>query len=135
MTIKSKAIVLKNNLPKKKPPKYKTLVIPSIQSTNALTMDLKTKKVCCNAVFTRFNETILVELTNHYWPWNEEGEEVEYKIVDKARKNRDASRSKAEKKKKVFLKKLERTQKTRSEGLDRVAYNAKSVESFERSVE
>ena len=23
----------------------------------------------CNAVVTRFNETILVELTNHYWSW------------------------------------------------------------------
>ena len=106
-TIKSKAIVLKNNLPKKKPPKYKTLVIPSIQSTNALTMDLKTKKVCCNAVFTRFNETILVELTNHYWPWNEEREEVDYKIVEKTRKDRDAPRSKAEKKTKSLFGEIE----------------------------
>ncbi len=43
--IKSRAIVLKHNLPKKKPPKFKELVVPSVQSTNALTMDLKTKKV------------------------------------------------------------------------------------------
>ena len=77
----------------------------------------------------------MVELTNHYWPWNEEGEEVDYKIVGKTRKNRDAPRSKAEKKKKVSLKKLERTQKTRGEGLDRVAYDAKSVEKFGGIVE
>ena len=120
--------MLKNNLPKKKPPKYKTLVIPSIQSTNALTMDLKTKKVCCNAVFTGFNETILVELTNHYWPWNEEGEIVDYKIVEKTREDRDAPRSKAEKKKRVSLVKLKQTQKTRSVGLARVVYDAKRVQ-------
>ena len=45
VTIKSKAIVLKNILPKKIPPKYKTLVVPSVQSTNALTMYLRTNKV------------------------------------------------------------------------------------------
>ena len=43
--IKSKAIVLKNNLAKKKPPKFKELIVPSVQSTNALTMDLRSKKV------------------------------------------------------------------------------------------
>ena len=52
-----------------------------------------------------------------------------------ARKNRDAPRSKAEKKKKVSLKKLKRTQKIRGEGLDRVEYDAKSVERFEAIVE
>ena len=36
---------MKNNLPKKKPPKFKELIVPSVQSTNALTMDLKAKKV------------------------------------------------------------------------------------------
>ena len=70
-------------------------------------MNLKTKKVCCNAVFTRFNETILVELTNHYWPWNEEGEIVDYKIVEKTRKDRDAPRSKAEKKTKSLFGEIE----------------------------
>ena len=77
----------------------------------------------------------LSQVTNHCWPWNEEGEEVDYKIVEKRRKDRDAPRSKAEKKKKVSLVKLKRTQKTRGEGLARVAYNAKSVEKFGGIVE
>ena len=60
MTIKSKAIVLKNNLPKKIPPKYKTLVVPSVQSTNALTMDLRTNKVY-------FAIQCLSDLIEHFW--------------------------------------------------------------------
>ena len=70
----------------------------------------------------------MVELYNQYWPWNKNGEDVEYKIREKERKNRDAPRSKAEKKKKESLKKLERTQRIRGEGLERVAYDPKSVE-------
>ena len=46
--IKSKAIVLKNNLPKKKPPTFKELIVPSVQPTNALIMDLKTKVSQCS---------------------------------------------------------------------------------------
>ena len=72
---------------------------------------------------------VLVELYNHYWPWNENGEEVGYKICDKDN-TRDAPRSKPQKKKKVSLKKLERTQRIRAEGLSRVAYDPKSVEKF-----
>ena len=34
----------------------------------------------------------------HYWPWNKSGEEVEYKILEKERKTRDAPRSKPQKK-------------------------------------
>ena len=45
LKIKSKAIVLKNNLPKRKPKKIKELVVPQVQSTHALTFDRKTKKV------------------------------------------------------------------------------------------
>ena len=117
---------MKNNLPKKKPAKFKELVVPSVQSTNALTMDLKTKKVTIY-FFWKFR-ILLAELYNHYWPWNKNGEEVAYKIREKERNTRDAPRSKPEKKKKVSLKKLERTQRTRSEGLERVAYDPKSVE-------
>ena len=65
-----------------------------------------------------------------YWPWNEKGEEVAYKIREKERKTRDAPRSKPEKKKKVSLKKLERNQRVRGEGLERVAYDSKSVKKF-----
>ena len=65
-----------------------------------------------------------------YWPWNKKGEEVAYKIREKERKTRDAPRSKPEKKKKVSLKKLERTQRVRGEGLERVAYDSKSVKKF-----
>ena len=72
----------------------------------------------------------MAELYNHYWPWNKNGEEVAYKIREKERNTRDAPRSKPEKKKKVSLKKLERTQRIRSEGLERVAYDPKSVEKF-----
>ena len=43
---------------------------------------------------------------------------------------RDVPRSKTEKKKKVSLKKLERTQRVRGEGLERVAYDSKSVKKF-----
>ena len=45
LKIKSKAIVLKNNLPKRKPKKIKELDVPQVQSTHALTFDRKTKKV------------------------------------------------------------------------------------------
>ena len=77
----------------------------------------------------------MVELYNHYWPWNKKGEEVAYKIREKERKTREAPRSNPEKKKKVFLKKLERTQRVRGEGLERVAYDPKSVEKFGGIVE
>ena len=53
-----------------------------------------------------------------------------YIITVTIRVARNAPRSKAEKKKKVSLVKLKRTQKTRGEGLARVAYDAKSVEKF-----
>ena len=70
----------------------------------------------------------MVELYNHYWPWNK-GEEVAYKIRVRERKTRDAPRSKPEKKK-VFLKKLQRTQRVRSERLESGASDPKSVEKF-----
>ena len=122
-----------NNLPKKKPPTFKELVVPSIQSTNALTMNLKMKKVA-EYFFWKF-QIVFVERYNHYWLWNKSGEEVEYKIREKERKTRDAPRSKPQKKKKVSLKKLERTQRIRSEGLERIAYDPKSVEKFRGIVE
>ena len=77
-------------------------------------------------------QIVFVELYNHYWPWNKSGEEVENKIREKERKTRDAPRSKPQKKKKVSLKKLERTQRIRSEGLE---YDPKSVEKFGGIVE
>jgi len=83
---------MKNDLPKKKSPTFKELVVPSIQSTNALTMNLKTKKVP-EYFFWKF-QIVFVELYNHYWPWNKSGEEVEYKICEKEWKTRDAPRSK-----------------------------------------
>ena len=43
--IKSKAIVLKNNLPKTKPLKIKELIVPQVQSTHALTYNRKTDTV------------------------------------------------------------------------------------------
>ena len=61
----------------------------------------------------------LAKLYNHYWPWNENGEEVAYKIRDKEGNTWNAPRSKPQKKKKVSLKKLERTQRIRSEWLGR----------------
>ena len=70
-----------------------------------------------------------------YWPWNKNGEEVDYKIREKERKTRDAPWSKPQKKQKVSLKKLERTQRIRGEGLERVAYDPKSVEKFGGIVE
>ena len=96
-------------------------------------MDLKTKKVTIY-FFWKFR-ILLAERYNHYWPWNKNGEEVAYKIHEKERNTRDAPRSKPEKKKKVSLKKLERTQRIRSEGLERVAYDPKSVEKFGGIVE
>ena len=71
-----------------------------------------------------------------YWPWNKNGEEVDYKIREKERKTRDALWSKPQKKKqKVSLKKLEWSQRIRSEGLERVVYDPKSVEKFGGIVE
>ena len=96
-------------------------------------MSLKTKKV--PEYFFWKLQIVFVELYNHYWPWNKSGEEVEYKIREKERKTRDAPRSKPQKKKKVSLKKLERTQRIRSEGLERVVYDPKSVEKFGGIVE
>ena len=118
---------------KEKPPTFKELIVPSVQSTNALTMNLKTKKI--SEYFFWKLQIFLVELYNHYWTWNKKGEEVAYKIREKERKTRDAPRSKPEKKKKVSLKKLERTQRVRCEGLERVAYDPKSVKKFGGIVE
>ena len=70
------------------------------------------------------------EISNHYWPWNENGEEVKFKIRESVRKERKAPRSKAQKKQKLKLTKLERTQRTRGKGLVRVGYDPKSVLKF-----
>ena len=99
----------------------------------SLTKHLKTKKV--PEYFFWKLQIVFAELYNHYYPWNKRDEEVEYKIREKERKTRDAPRSKPQKKKKVSLKKLERTQRIRSEGLERVAYDPKSVEKFGGIVE
>ena len=76
------------------------------------------------------SKIFLAALCNHYWPWNKNGEKVEYKTREKERKTRDAPRPKPEKRKKVSLKKLERTQIIRDKGLERVVYDPKSVEKF-----
>ena len=108
-----------NNIPKKKkPPTFKELVVPSIQSTNALTMNLKMKKVA-EYFFWKF-QIVFVERYNHYWLWNKSGEEVEYKIREKERKTRDAPRSEQQKKKKVSLKKLDTKNSKRRAGEGRV---------------
>ncbi len=78
---------------------------------------------------------MLVELSNHYWPWNEEGEEVKYRIRERDRKSRDAPRSAPKPKNKPSLKKLERIHGIRSKGLDRTGYDPKSVEKFGGIVE
>ena len=92
---------MENNLPKKKPPTFKELVVPSIQSTNALTMNLKMKKVA-EYFFWKF-QIVFVERYNHYWLWNKSGEEVEYKIREKKRKTRNAPLSKPHKKRRKCL--------------------------------
>ena len=94
---------------------------------------MKTKKV--SEYFFWKLQIFLAALCNHYWPWNKNGEEVEYKTREEERKTRDAMRSKPEKRKKVSLKKRERTQRIRGKGLERVAYDPKSVEKFGGIVE
>ena len=73
---------------------------------------------------------VLLELYNHYWPWNEQGEEVTYKLRERKREDRKAPRSNAKPKQKIKLKKLKRTQKVRSGGLKKTGYYPKSVEQF-----
>ena len=126
---------MENNLPKKKPPTFKELVVPSIQSTNALTMNLKMKKVA-EYFFWKF-QIVFVERYNHYWLWNKSGEEVEYSIrfARRSGKLEMLRGQNHKKKKKVSLKKLVRTQRIRSEGFERVAYDPKSVEKFGGIVE
>ena len=63
------------------------------------------------------------------------GEQVEYKIRENERNTRDASRSKPENKKKFSLKKLQRTQRFRGEGLESVVYDPKSLKKFGGIVE
>ena len=69
-------------------------------------------------------------LRNHYWSWNEKGEEVDYKITTRKRKSCDAPRSKPVSKKKSNLKKLERINEKRGAGIARIGYDPKSVEKF-----
>ena len=71
----------------------------------------------------------MAELYIHY-PWNKNGEEADYNVREKERKTRDALRSKTPKKQKLTLKKLERAQKIRGEGVERVAYVPESVKKF-----
>ena len=75
-------------------------------------------------------DDVLIELYNHYWPWNEQGEEVKYKLRERKREERNASRSNAKPKQKIQMKKLKRTQKVRSGGLEKTGYDPKSVEEF-----
>ena len=89
----------------KKLPTFKSLIISSAQSTNALIMDVRTKKIP-KCFFWKLQ--IFAELYNHYWQWNKHGDEVQYKIREKEQKTRDALRSKPEKRKKVSLKKKKR---------------------------
>ena len=124
---KSRAIVLKNNLPTKKPPKIKELIVPAVQSTHALTLDRETGKVYS---FSRMRYRVAFEMYNHYWPWNEESEEVKFKVRERKRKNRSAPRSHPKPKEKISLTKLERTQKIRGEGLNKISYDPKSDEKF-----
>ena len=74
-------------------------------------------------------------LRNHYWPWNEKGEEVDYKITTRKRKSCNAPRSKPVSKKKPKLKKLERINEKRGAGIARIGYHPKSVEKFGEIVE
>ena len=97
-----------------------------LYSTNVLTMDLKTKKV--SEYFFWKLQIFFAELYNHYWQWNKNGGEVEYKIREKEQKARDAPRSKPEKRKKASLKKREQIQRIRGKGLERVTYDPKRVE-------
>ena len=53
VTIKSKSIVLKNNLPKRKPATINELIIPSLQSTHAFTLKRETGKVCFSFFFKK----------------------------------------------------------------------------------
>ena len=82
--IKSRAIVIKNNFPKKKPPTFIYLIISSAKPTNALKMDLRTKKV--PKCFLWKLQIFLVELYNHNWTWDKIGEKIVYNIREKKRK-------------------------------------------------
>jgi len=73
---------------------------------------------------------VLLELYNHYWHWNEQGEEVMYKLTERKREGRKAPMSNAKPKQKIKLKKLKRTQRVRSGGLKKTGYDLKSVEHF-----
>ena len=100
-----------------------------IQSTHALTMNCKTKKV----YFATQSSSDLIE---QFWlslltitgRRTRKARKLTTRSSTRQGKIRNAPRSKAEKKKKVSLKKLKRTRKTRGEGLDRDDYDAKSVE-------
>jgi len=96
-------------------------------------MDLKTKEV--SEYFFWKLQIIFAEIYNHSWQWNKNGEKVEYNIHEKERKTRDAPRSKPEKRKRVFLKKRERIQRIQGKGLERVAFDPKSVEKFAGIIE
>ena len=73
---------------------------------------------------------VLLEPYNHYWPCNEQSEEVTYKLREQKQEDRKASKSNAKPKQKIKLKKLKRTQKVRSDGLKKTVYYPKSVEHF-----
>ena len=53
------------------------------------------------------------DISNHYWSWNGNGEEVKFKIRESVRKERKAPRSKAQKKQK-----LHETDKIRKDATD-----------------
>ena len=53
---------------------------------------------------------VLFELYNGYWPWNQQVEEVKYKLRERKREERKAPRSNAKPKQKIKLTKLKRTQ-------------------------
>ena len=75
---------------------------------------------------------ILVELYNHYWPWNKKKERKLHTRFEKRSERHEMLRDLS---KKVSLKKLERAQRVRDEGLERVAYDPKSVKKFGGIVE
>ena len=68
----------------------------------------------------------LSQEVNHYWPWNDTGEEVKFEIWEILQKDRKATRSNAQKRtKKTKLIKLEKTQRAWGIGLVRFGYDPK----------
>ena len=71
---------------------------------------------------------VLFEIYNHYWLWNEEGEEVKYTLRDRKWEERKVPRSNTKPKQKIKLTKLKLTQKV--QGLEKTGVDPKRGKEF-----